>query len=257
MTKSNTGVDYPGGVIELPSKGLLYPEDHPLANGTIEIKYMTAREEDILTSTNLIKKGVVLTKLLESVILTDVDLNDILIGDKTAIYVATRVMGYGPEYKSTIQCPNCSKENQVEIDLGTVEPKEFTLDADHINSFEFTLPSDNTTVLTYHYMTHKDEQNVKTALEAHEKLSKGRGINTELSTQYRYMITAVNGDSNPSHIKEFVLDKFRTRDSKAFVEHVRSTQPDMDLSFDFNCQYCEYADGMEIPIGIGFFWPAD
>ena len=76
--------DFPTEIIDLPSNGKCYPDSAPLSKGKVEIKYMT-REEDILSSTNLIRKGVVLDKLFESIVVQDdVNIDDILIGDKNA-----------------------------------------------------------------------------------------------------------------------------------------------------------------------------
>ena len=99
---------FPSEIVELPSKGLLYPEGHPLSEGTIEIKYMTAREEDILTSANLIQKGVVVDELLKSIIVTDVPYNDLLIGDKNAVMLSARIFGYGNDFECDVTCPSCS-----------------------------------------------------------------------------------------------------------------------------------------------------
>ena len=98
---------FPTEVLSLPSQGLLYPEDSPLRSGTIDVKYMTAKEEDILTSTNLIEQGVVITKLLESVIANQkLTLDDMLIGDKNALMVGTRILGYGKDYRITLVDPD-------------------------------------------------------------------------------------------------------------------------------------------------------
>ena len=71
--------DFPTEIIDLPSKGKLYPKDHILSSGTIEMKYMTAKEEDILTNQSYIKQGVVLDKLFKALIMTKVNYNDILL----------------------------------------------------------------------------------------------------------------------------------------------------------------------------------
>ena len=84
--------------IELPSKGLIYPEDNPLSSGKVEIKYMTAKEEDILSNQTYIQNGTVLEKLLESVIVSKINLKDLIIGDNNAVLIATRILGYGADY---------------------------------------------------------------------------------------------------------------------------------------------------------------
>ena len=121
VKKSN----FPTEVVPLPSRGLLYPIDHPLADGFIEMKYMTAREEDILTSQNLIKQGVVLDKLFESLIVTTVNYGDIYSGDKNAIMVAARLLGYGNDYNVEIDDPfSPGTKQKLTIDLSQIEQKE-------------------------------------------------------------------------------------------------------------------------------------
>ena len=107
----------PTEMVELPSKGLLYPEGHPLAEGKIEMKYMTAREEDILTNQNYIRQGIVIDKLLQSLIMTKFDYNDLLIGDKDAIMMAARILGYGKDYKFTYL------GEEITVDLTILEEK--------------------------------------------------------------------------------------------------------------------------------------
>ena len=142
---SNTKFDFPTEIIDLPSKGLVYPEGHPLRKGNIEIKYMTAREEDILASQNLIKKGVVLDKLFESIVVEDgVNINDVFIGDKNAILMATRVLGYGADYTVEITDPFTLEKQSVTIDLSKVKTKDVDdsiLNGD--NKYKFKLPKSN------------------------------------------------------------------------------------------------------------------
>ena len=72
---------FPTEEVSLPSKGLIYPADNPLAKGSVEMKYMTAKEEDILTNETYIKKGTVIDKLLQALIVNkEIDYNDLLIG---------------------------------------------------------------------------------------------------------------------------------------------------------------------------------
>ena len=142
---------FPTEVVDLPSKGLLYPKDSPLAGGTIELKYMTAKEEDILTSRNLIQKGVVLDKLLESVIVDEkVSLNDLLLGDKNAIMIATRVLGYGKDYTVQLTDPSTGDKQEETFDLTEIDDKKINtkLFKDGKNEFDYTLPASKTTDMT-------------------------------------------------------------------------------------------------------------
>ena len=168
----------PTETIDLPSKGLLYPEGHPLSEGTIEIKYMTAKEEDILTNQNYISDGTVLDKLLKSLIITKFNYGDLIVGDKNAIMIASRILGYGAEYKF--------KYNGVEetVDLSKINNKELdeSLFTKGKNEFTFDLPaSDNT--ITFKFLTHSDEIKISQELDGIKKLKKNES--PELTTRFK------------------------------------------------------------------------
>jgi len=230
--------------VELPSKGLVYPKDNPLSSGKIEMKYMTAKEEDILTNQSYIKKGVVIDKLLQSLITSDINYNDLIIGDKNAIMVAARVLGYGKDYEFEYE------DEEIEIDLSLLENKE--LDESKFiegqNDFPFTLPSTGTEV-TFKLLTHKDEKEIDRELEGLKKLSKSNS--PTVSTRLKYVITSVGGDSEKKTIREFVDKHLLARDARELRKHIDKFQPDIDLSF--------FPPGEEkpksIPIGLNFFWP--
>ena len=136
--------DFPTEVLDLPSKGLLYPKDSPLSSGKIEIKYMTAKEEDILTSTNLLEKGLAITKLLESIIADPkIKLDDILLGDKNAIMIGARILGYGKDYEVSVTDPDTKLQEKTVVDLTTIKHKEidYSLIEGSDNKFSFTLPN--------------------------------------------------------------------------------------------------------------------
>ena len=90
---------FPTQMVTLPSKSWFYDSANPLSSGEVEVKYMTAKEEDILTSQNLIKKGVVFDKLLDALVVSKIKLDDMLIGDKNAVLIAARVLAYGKNYE--------------------------------------------------------------------------------------------------------------------------------------------------------------
>ena len=142
---------FPTETIELPSKGLIYPEDNPLSSGTIEMKYMTAKEEDILSNQSYIQNGTVLDKLLKSLIVSEIDYNDLIVGDKNAIMIAARVLGYGKDYEFEY------KGEQVSVDLSSLENRKFDEKAitRGVNEFSYTLPTSGT-IITYKLLTHKD-----------------------------------------------------------------------------------------------------
>ena len=229
-------------IIDLPSKGLVYPEDNPLSSGKIEMKYMTAKEEDILTNQSYIEKGIVLDKLLQSLIVSKINYNDLITGDKNAIMVAARILGYGKDYTFTYN----GEEHTV--DLTQIENKPFDVPNKGVNEFTYTLPSTGTNI-TYKILTHSDEQKIQAELDGLKKINKN--TSAELSTRLKYLITSVGGERDPKTIREFVDNQLLARDSRELRKHIKDTQPDVDLTF-FPDGSSERAD---IPVGIKFFWP--
>jgi hypothetical protein len=234
----------PTETIELPSKGLLYPEDSELAKGTIEIKYMTAKEEDILTNQSYIKSGTVLDKLIKSLIVSKINYDDLLVGDKNAIMVAARVLGYGSEYTFEYN----GEPQTVDLSLIENKPLKEELFKNKVNEFTFTLPKSKNTI-TFKLLTHKDEQDISRELEGLKKINKD--TSPELSTRLKYIITSVEEKRDKKDIRDFVDNYFLAQDSRALREYIREIQPDVDLTFfpDGN------SDRINIPIGINFFWP--
>ena len=247
----------PTEVIPLPSKGYFYPEGHPLASGKIEMKYMTAREEDILASQTLIKQGVVIDKLLQSLIITKVNYNDIHTIDKNAIFIAARILAYGPDYEVEITCPSCGEKTKHVIDLQSFEDKEINWDlfTKGNTTHDFTLPSSKKN-LTLKFLTHGDEKLVDEMVKVNKKVSKITGVDTELTTRLKHVIVAVEGDTNQANINKFV-DDMLSRDSLALRTHLKQITPDIDTTFSFTCPHCDYEqEKMVLPIGVGFFWPS-
>ena len=236
--------ELPTETIELPSKGILYPEDSELAKGTIEMKYMTAREEDILTNQSYIQKGTVLDKLMKSLIVSKIDYNSLLIGDKNAIMVAARILGYGKDYKFVYD------GGEHTVDLSKLENKDLdeNLFKNKTNEFSFKLPHSGNEV-TFKLLTHKDEQDISRELEGLKKINKDSS--PELTTRLKHIITSVNGEREKKDIREFVDNYLLARDSRALREYVKQIQPDVDLTFFPD----SYGSGVNIPIGVNFFWP--
>jgi len=228
--------------IELPSKGLIYPDENPLSTGKIIMRYMSAQHEDILTNQSYIQKGTVLDKLLQALIVSKINYNDLVVGDKNAIMVAARILGYGKDYSFEYD------GTEYTVDLSQIDNKPFEHSNKGVNEFNYTLPSTGTQI-TYKILTHGDEQKIQTELEGLKKINKN--ASPELSTRLKYMITSVNGDRETKTIREFVDNHLLARDSRELRKHIKETQPDVDLTF--------FPDGssnrVDIPIGIKFFWP--
>jgi len=234
---------FPTETVELPSKGFFYSTDHPLKEGKVEMKYMTAKEEDILANANYIQQGIVLDKLLESLIISPkFNLEDLLIGDKNALLVAARILGYGSNY--TVSYGGKSQT----IDLSKLENinNDFTGLTEGKNEFSYTMPSTGTEV-TFKLLTGKDEKSIDKELEGLRKVNPNAG---ELTTRFRFIITSVSGKHDMENIVNFIDNYLLASDSRALREHYKNTMPDIDMSY-------QGEDGRfrTVPIGLDFFWP--
>ena len=238
----------PTETIELPSKGLMYPKENPLSEGTIEMKYMTAKEEDILTNQNYIKQGVVIDKLLKSLIVNkDINYNDLLIGDKNAIMVAARILSYGKNYEFSYE-----GESQ-NIDLSKLDSKNLNeeLYKDGKNEFSFTLPHTENQV-TFKILTHGDEQKIEQEVKSLKKINKQSS--SEVTTRFSHIITSVNGSSEKKDIREFVNNYLLAKDARELRKYYQEVSPDLDMKVYLNTPTGE-EEVADLPIGLNFFWP--
>lgn len=251
MTENNA-MKLPTEVVELPSKGLIYPKENPLSSGTIEMKYMTAREEDILTNQNYIKNGTVFDKLLRSLIVSNVNYDDLVIGDKNAVLIAARVLGYGKDYTIKYPHPQTGVEEEITIDLTTMKEKEIDINLfKNINEFTFTLPKSGNEI-TFKILTHKDERIIDDELAGLKKAN----INSQVTTRLKHMILSVNGDREPKAVRDFIDNYLLAADSRALRDYVKQISPDLDLKFDFNGSDGYTQEGVDLPIGLSFFYPS-
>lgn len=247
---------FPSEVIDLPSKGYFYPQDNVLSSGRIEVKYMTAREEDILTSRNLIQKGIVLDKLLQSLIVTPINYDDLLIGDKNALLYSARVLAYGKDYKVEISCPSCSQKSDQTVDLSLIEHKPIDFDKFERgrDEAEFELPYSKVKV-TIKLLRNKDEKAMDENLKGMKKLSSQTGNEYEMTTRLKHIIVAVNGDTSKEVVNKFVTENLLSRDSLALRNFLQTITPDIQNEFNFSCTSCGLEKTISIPLNTEFFWP--
>jgi len=235
----------PTETVSLPSKGLLYPETSPLAKGEIEMKYMTAKEEDILTNANYLRNGTVVDKLLQALIVTPIDYNELLVGDKNAILVAARVLGYGKDYEFEYDGIKQS------VDLSKLEDKEIdkSLFKRGANEFSYTLPHSGNNV-TFKLLTHGDEQKIDAEIKGMQKINPN--VTTDVTTRLKHIITSVEGKRDQKDIRDFV-DNYLI-DARSLREYYAKVSPDINLTFMPNNE--DYVgEGINIPISVDFFWP--
>ena len=241
-------------VITLPSEGLCYPESSPLSKGQLTIKLLTAKEEDILTSVNLIRKGQHINKMLESVVVEPgVSIDDILVGDKNAILVATRMLAFGADYDVNVDDPETGEPVSVTVDLSQIQTKDIDRDLlNRKNEYDFILPQSKKEI-KFKLLTHGDEMAINKDVEAIEKLTKNSG---EITARYRRQIVEVDGVRDFGHISNFVTNGLLAGDSKALRKYANSITPDLDLKFKYTTASGE-EEALRIPFGVDFFYPVD
>lgn len=247
--------DVPFESVPLPSKGLVYPESSSLyGRETVDIRVMTAREEDILTSRALIKKGTVITELLRSCIMDkSIDVQDMIAGDRNAIMVALRITGYGADYNTEIQCSDCDHTYENDFNLAMLPLKRLDIDPARPgeNVFEFDLPVCKKKVL-FKFLTGKDEEDINVTQERMKRL--GNFQDSYVTTRLKHSIVQVGDISHKGDISKFV-ERMRAGDSRALRRHIDNHEPGMVMKQEASCPACGYEEEVNMPLGAGFFWP--
>lgn len=244
---------FPTEQIELPSKGLIYPSDSPLSSGTIEMKYMTAKEEDILTNVNYINQNIVIDKLLQSLIISDVKYNELLVGDANSLLVAARILGYGKDYEFEYTDPDTGNKKDIVVDLTTLNPKPIdeSIFVKGKNEFEFVLPSSKIPV-TFKLLTQGDQKAIEKEMAGLKRINPK--ASSEVTTRLKHMIVSLNGDRSPATIREFV-DNMLVRDSQALRNYYNKISPDLELKFNYVKDNGDVVEGVNIPLNVSFLLP--
>ena len=244
--------DFPTEIIDLPSKGKLYPKDHILSTGTIEMKYMTAKEEDILTNQSYIKQGVVLDKLFKALIMTKVNYNDILLCDKNAIMIAARILGYGKDYEISIPDPESDEMISHTVDLTDLNDKEidWSLIDEGINAFPLTLPTSKKQI-KLKLLSQGEQSKIDAELKGLAKIKKEAGLTTLL----KHVIVELDGDDDKSKIRKFVDTNLLAIDSRAIRQFLKTITPEIDMSIEVPVGEAGDTFPSQLNIGLDFFWP--
>ena len=243
----------PTEFVELPSQGLYYPEGHPLHNQTvIEIKHMTAKEEDILTSDALLKNELAIDRLLDSVIIdSNIKVGDLLLGDKTAILIATRITGFGPHYDVTAKCPSCNKESEYTFDLSELKPDNKEMDesvtVEGEGVFSFLLPVSKVNIHV-RLLASRDEKRIA------KLMAPTKDTASPITGLLKSIIVQANEHTNPALLHKFI-ESMPLKDVKHLREIYDTIKPDLDLRFDINCPLCHEDGKVGMPMTAAFFWP--
>jgi hypothetical protein len=245
----------PTSFVELPSKGLFYPDGHPLHNQeTVEVKEMTAKEEDILTSKSLAEKGLTLDRLLSSLLLNEnIKPNSLLLGDKNAIIIRSRINAYGPEYKTAVNCPACDEITKYQFDLNDIEETttELLEGVERLPNNNIMVTLSNKWAIECKMLTGKDE--LRLAREAERKRKK-KLPESPLTDMLNAIVVGVSGHTDQDTIKKAVAF-MPAKDTRFLRDAYQAVVPNVDMSQTFICSSCEYEEDMEVPLSAEFFWP--
>jgi len=247
----------PTELVELPSGGQFYPKNSTLHGAeSVEIRHMTAKDEDILVNKSFISNGVVLDKLLESVIIDkSINVDDLLVGDKNALLVAARISGYGSDYETKVLCPACGSISENSFDLNLIESadskeEKYEVQRTENGTFLFELPSSRVDVEIRPF-TGRDEKGI---LKANKVRKKNKLPELGLSDQMKRYIVSVNGSEQTKDISEFV-NSMPALDARYLRSVYKSVTPNVDLVQHFECPECSHEQEMEVPFSTDFFWP--
>jgi hypothetical protein len=249
------GFEIPVETVPLPSGGKTYAEDSALHNATtVQIKAMTAREEDILTSRALIKKGTVIESLVESCLINKkISVPDMLSGDRNGLMTAIRITGYGAEYSVDVECPDCDERSKQDFDLANLPINPLNLNPliSGENIFEFTLPLTKK-VIHFKFLTGRDEQEISTIAERKKK--KGIVNENSVTTRLKHSILSIAGVTDKNKINIFI-GNMPARDSLALRKYIDKNEPGIDMKSWMECPHCMTSSEVRLPMGASFFWP--
>jgi len=244
----------PTEFVDLPTQGRFYPEDHPLHNKeSVEIRYMTAKDTDTLTSKTLLKKGVALDRVLQNLIVDpNIKVGDLFIGDKNALVVAARINGFGSDYQTNITCPSCGSAGKCDFNLSEIDPtlgdEDYEISSE--GTFKVLLPKTGVEA-ECRLLTGDDEQAM---FKKSEKRKKRNLPESPLTDQYKLFIVSLNGVVERGLVEKFV-DAMPALDSSYLRKVYGSVSPNLEMKQDYVCPSCDVDTLVDIPFSANFFWP--
>lgn len=249
--------DIPTEIVPLPSLGKVYPKNSPLhLLDKIEIRSMTAREEDLMTSPALAKKGTTLSEVMKACIIDKrVNVREMLTGDRNAILVSLRIISYGSTYDVELSCPKCEVKQEHAVDLTNVPINPLSLEPDLFgeNLFSMTLPLAKKRI-QIKFLTGGDEEDIIISME--RKKQKGFSVSDTVTTRLQYAIASIEGNPDKLEISKLIRN-MRAGDSLAIRRFISKNEPSIELVTHFECKSCNHIEEVDIPLDAGFFWPRE
>ena len=256
IMKDDFGWTVPVETVPLPSKGVIYSPDSILfGKETLQIKAMTAQEEDILLSQALIKEGTVIIHLIKSCLIDKtVNVNDLIAGDRNALMISIRITGYGTQYPVALNCENCGKQNELDINLADLGIKRLSIEPieNGKNEFSFLLPVTKKNVV-FKFLNANDERNRQAKIDFIEKHSGGMRSNN-ITSFLEASIISIDGIKDKNKITHFVKN-MPALDSKKLRDYINDNSPGIELEQEYDCKFCSSHNKFSLPINSNFFWP--
>jgi len=261
MPQAEPEFKIPTEIVDLPSRGLIYPKDNILSSGEIEMRYPTTNEEDILNSKKLISNGTVIDTFLKSLLNKDVNFGSLDMGDKSALIIASRILLWGAEYKAETTCKHCQSTQQATFDLTQIKDLDVNFDKlNRENVYQFTLPKAKHEI-TFKLLTNSDEVNIANRIKSQKAISKKLNRKTDIDKSFtarlKQMIISIDDITDERKINQFIdAGRILTTDSMAFKNYLATIQPGIDRSTSFVCDECGEDNHIKLPMTLSFFWPA-
>jgi hypothetical protein len=259
VTKDTFNWEVPVEVVPIPSEGKVYPQNSVLHNKQVlEIRAMTAQEEDILSSRALIQKGTVITHLIQSCLIDKaVDVQNMLLGDRNSLMVSVRITGYGSSYNADSTCPECGERSAQQYNLTDLEIKRLEIEPVIAgeNRFSFTLPVTGKEV-HFKFLTGEDEAERNLTMERKKKMSPGMKVDSAVTSKLEQLILSIDGVTERNKINQFVK-KMPALDSRRLRAYIEKQEPGIDMSVWMSCPRCSNTSRVSLPIGTNFFWPSE
>ena len=255
--KALFGWEIPVESVPIPSNGVLYDPDTPLFNKQmIQIKSMTAKEEDIITSNAYLKEGTMIRNLIQACVVDkSINVDDLISGDRDALLTSIRIVSYGSEYLVTHICKSCKSSNSLTVDLTSVGIKRLSIEPEESgkNLFKYELPKMKLPVL-FRFLTGHDEHEQRQRSKNEQKLGLASKESSEITDYLNTCVVKVGENSKGSEIKFFV-ENMDAQDSKSLRQYIADNQPGLDMMHNYECDKCKREATVRLPFNENFFWP--
>jgi hypothetical protein len=238
--------------ILIPSKGIFYNNK----KNSFLVKYLTGKEENILTSPTLIDSGKAVEMVMSSCILDwEDDVKDILLGDINAVIIYLRSTSYGDNIKYEHECPKCKYINDNVLTLSSLEMKDVEVEPDENGLFTFVLPKmkiqQEQVIIKFRPKTLGDEIKILNEVENNKKVIGDIVYDKRVEITYKNQIVSVNDNYN----KNFILNVIKNMplgDSLKFREFIEKVEPGINNLIHSNCINCGFVQKNKIPIDYNF-----